>query len=572
MAKNLEAFYDTETTGADPTFDQVLQMAAILTDDDFEELETFDERSRLAPHMVPTPGALKVTHVDPYGIERAPRSAYAFAKHMHATFLRWADMSNVFASSGWNTLGYDEEIARRMYYMNLLDPYVTSGKNKIRVDYLLMTRALAARNPAVLVIPKRADTGKPNFKLENIATANGFDGHNAHDALGDVRATIHMARFVRDIDRSLFDHVRAMGSANDAMSFVEDEKIFRLLGGPMINPGILDVCLLATDPNNPKAKTAWNLAVDPTPFLDLSPEDILAAMKKSGTPFRSVKCHKSPLVFPMGWEFLNHASGTEAPTPDLIDARSKMILEHRDFQARTAEALRLKTASYEANEHLEEKIYDGFPSWADKDRMKAFHNASSWERRLEIRKTFEKKELKQIATRIIWAEAPHVLDPETRAAIDAKVAETRFTLETDYPWTTIGKFMEELEEWDAKLPGDEEVANIRQWVLETFPIAAEWRPKPKEDEAVAADTSTEGTAAGGPVDEEEAAAAALEAEQLAPTTLVPTDCVPGDNAPVSVLAEVTTPVATEDAPAPQGAAPPAKAKSRKAPSYLDGLD
>lgn len=571
MAKPLEAFYDTETTGADPTFDQVLQMAAILTDDDFEELETFDERSRLAPHMVPTPGALKVTHVDPYEIERAPRSAYAFAKHMHATFQRWADMSTVFASSGWNTLGYDEEIARRMYYMNLLDPYVTSGKNKIRVDYLLMTRALAARNPDVLVIPKRADTGKPNFKLENIATANGFTGHNAHDALGDVRATIHMARFVRDIDRSLFDHVRAMGSANDAMSFVEDEKIFRLLGGPMINPGILDVCLLATDPNNPKAKTAWNLAVDPTPFLDLPPEEILAAMKKSGTPFRGVKCHKSPLVFPMGWEFLNHASGTEAPTPDLIDARSKMILEHRDFQARTAEALRLKAASYEANEHLEEKIYDGFPSWADKDRMKAFHNASSWEARVKIKDAFEKKELRQIGTRIIWAEAPHALDPGVRAAIDAKVAETRFTLDTDYPWTTIGKFMEELVEWDEKLPGDEEVANIRKWVLETFPIAAEWQPKPKEGEAVAAESS-DGTAPAGPVDEDEAAAAALEAEQLAPTTVVPPACADAGDTAGTVSSDAPVSEAAAIGARPKGAAPPAKPKSRKAPSYLDGLD
>ena len=605
MAKNLEAFYDTETTGADPVFDQVLQMAAILTDDDFQELETFDERSRLAPHMVPTPGALKVTHVDPYEIERAPRSAYAFAKHMHATFLRWADMSNVFASSGWNTLGYDEEIARRMYYMNLLDPYVTSGKNKIRVDYLLMTRALAARNPAVLVIPTRADTGKPNFKLENIATANGFTGHNAHDALGDVRATIHMARFVRDTDRSLFDHVRAMGSANDAMSFVEDEKIFRLLGGPMINPGILDVCLLATDPNNPKAKTAWNLAVDPTPFLDMSSEDILAAMKKSGTPFRSVKCHKSPLVFPTGWEFLNHASGTDAPTPDLIDARAKLVLDHKDFQARTAEALRLKAAAYGANEHLEEKIYDGFPSWADKDRMKAFHNAATWERRLEIKDTFEKTELRQIATRIIWAEAPHVLKPETRAAIDAKVAETRFTLDTDYPWTTIGKFMEELVEWDEKLPGDEEVANIRKWVLETFPIAADWRPTPKAGEAV--DASAEGTASNAPADEEEAAAAALEAEQLAPTTIVAPACAPTAKASTGPTATPQAQVEASPTPSngptmgktaagmpttfPSGptmgvvdtvgqkvpaatATQPAAAKptSRKAPSYLDGLD
>ena len=34
----LHNFYDTETTGPTPRFDQILQAAAILTDDDFVEL------------------------------------------------------------------------------------------------------------------------------------------------------------------------------------------------------------------------------------------------------------------------------------------------------------------------------------------------------------------------------------------------------------------------------------------------------------------------------------------------------------------------------------------------------
>jgi exodeoxyribonuclease-1 len=480
-----EAFYDTETTGPNPTFDQVLQKAAILTDDDFVAIETFDVRSRLARWMVPTPGALKVTHLDPNEIARAPHSAFEFARLMHATFSNWASRGPI-DFSGWNTLSYDEEIVRRMFYMNLLDPYVTSGKGKRRVDYLLMTRALAARNPDILVIPRHAHNDKPNFKLENIATANGFEGHNAHDALGDVWATIHMAKLIRDLDPSLFAHVKAMGSANDAMSFVEDERIFRLLGGPMIEPGILDVCLIASDPNNPKAKKAWNLAVDPTPFLDMSTEEILDAMKKSGTPFRSVKCHKSPLVFPTGWEFLRHASKTDAPTPDLIDARSKLVLENTGFRQRVAEAMRLQTEGYEPNTHLEEKIYDGFPSWADKDAMKSFHNASTWERRLIIARAFEKTELQQIGVRLVWANAPECLSEQHRTLIDAHVGATRFGLLTGQPWTTVGSFMEELDEWDAKLPGDPELAVIRAWALETFPEAAKWVPKPKEVDGEAA--------------------------------------------------------------------------------------
>lgn len=49
-------FYDTETTGTRTSFDQILQFAAIKTDDEFNVLDTFDVRCRLLPYIVPSPG------------------------------------------------------------------------------------------------------------------------------------------------------------------------------------------------------------------------------------------------------------------------------------------------------------------------------------------------------------------------------------------------------------------------------------------------------------------------------------------------------------------------------------
>ncbi|MCZ6719095.1 MAG: exonuclease domain-containing protein [Gammaproteobacteria bacterium] len=45
-------FYDTETTGTLTAFDQILQFGAIRTDDELNELERFDIRCRLMPHIV----------------------------------------------------------------------------------------------------------------------------------------------------------------------------------------------------------------------------------------------------------------------------------------------------------------------------------------------------------------------------------------------------------------------------------------------------------------------------------------------------------------------------------------
>lgn len=40
-------FYDTETTGSDIFYDQILQFAAIRTDDTLNEIERFEIRCRI---------------------------------------------------------------------------------------------------------------------------------------------------------------------------------------------------------------------------------------------------------------------------------------------------------------------------------------------------------------------------------------------------------------------------------------------------------------------------------------------------------------------------------------------
>ncbi|MYA60101.1 MAG: exodeoxyribonuclease I, partial [Chloroflexi bacterium] len=53
-------FYDTETTGTETFYDQILQFAAIKTDADLNELDRLTIRCRLSPYYVPAPGALRL--------------------------------------------------------------------------------------------------------------------------------------------------------------------------------------------------------------------------------------------------------------------------------------------------------------------------------------------------------------------------------------------------------------------------------------------------------------------------------------------------------------------------------
>jgi exodeoxyribonuclease I len=481
-------FYDTETTGPEPAYDAVLQAAAIKTDDDFKSLEEIDERSRLPAHIIPTAMAMKVTHVDPYEIARARHSAYEFARMLHATFSEWAAGDDT-GFEGYNTIRFDEEIMRQMFWQNLLDPYITSGKGRFRSDYLIMLRALYARNPEAIDIPKNEETGKNNFKLENVAPLNGFPEGNAHDALDDVRATIHVARLIRDIDPALYEHMFKMGNANMAKDFIDDAVVFRLVGGQMLNPGILDCCLITSEGNNPKNKSAWNLAIDPTPFLDLSPEEILAAMKKPNTPFRTVKCNKQPPAFPMSWEFLNRVSNDafEPADPQTIEARANIIVDNAQFQANTAEALRLRSESYGESDTLEGKIYEGFPSWSDKNKMADFHTAPTWEQRLDIVRSLDKPEMRQLGIRTIYLNGRDALPATMQQACADKLTEQRFTLEVGKPWNTVGALMQELDGLLEKDPEDAEMLNVKAWALETYPIAKEWTGTPPNADEVETD-------------------------------------------------------------------------------------
>jgi exodeoxyribonuclease I len=84
-------FYDTETTGTDTAFDQILQFAAIHTDFELNELERFEIRCRLLPHIVPAPGAMHVTKVSAARLfDPSLRSHYGMTCRIRDQLLAWS--------------------------------------------------------------------------------------------------------------------------------------------------------------------------------------------------------------------------------------------------------------------------------------------------------------------------------------------------------------------------------------------------------------------------------------------------------------------------------------------------
>ena len=79
-------FYDLETTGRNSTWDQIIQVGAILVDEQFNEVERFEERCRLRPGVVPEPGALIVNNTSIEMLNSVNLSHYDLIKN--STFIQ----------------------------------------------------------------------------------------------------------------------------------------------------------------------------------------------------------------------------------------------------------------------------------------------------------------------------------------------------------------------------------------------------------------------------------------------------------------------------------------------------
>ena len=175
-------FYDTETTGTNTAFDQILQFAAIRTDDDLNELERFSIRYRLLPHIIPSPIALLLTRVTPAMLTDSDLpSHYAMIRQIRDTLLKWSPATFI----GFNSIVFDETLLRQALFQTLHPAYLTNTNGNARSDVLRVAHAASAYTPDAIVVPSD-DRGRQVFALDRLALANGYNLGAMHVA-GDLR-------------------------------------------------------------------------------------------------------------------------------------------------------------------------------------------------------------------------------------------------------------------------------------------------------------------------------------------------------------------------------------------------
>jgi exodeoxyribonuclease I len=431
-------FYDTETTGSDTFYDQILQFAAIRTDDALNETGRFEIRCRIQPHILPAPGAMIVTglNLDLLSDPALP-THFEMVAAIHEKLTAWSPA--VFA--GFNSLEFDEDLLRQAFYQSLLPPYLTNTNGNNRLDVMRLALALNEFEPGQLEIPRRAD-GAITFRLDRLAPANGFLHPNAHDAMADVEATIFLARLMRKKAPWLWDHLLKMGQKAEAVRRARDAPVRLYTDFPYNKPKHWLVSAIAVDPENTGNVIAFNLVHDPAELLSVSEESLKKWAATKPKPLRIIKANSCPILLDLGMAS-GRADLMKIGEQEIL-RRAHLLQQSPELRHRLLKVYVETRESHEQSPWLEGQIYRGFSGEKDAALMRKFHRAS-WPERADLSHLFTDDRYRKIAIRIVFSHRPDLLDEETRKAFSAAIAR-RWLTEDKVPWLTVHRALKEIDE------------------------------------------------------------------------------------------------------------------------------
>lgn len=304
MSDHSFLWHDYETFGAQARRDRPAQFAAIRTDAELKEIgEPITIYCQPAPDFAPDPQSCLITGLTPQLCLEHGIPEYQFAARVEQAMSAPGTIS-----VGYNTIRFDDEITRFMFWRNLIDPYAREWQNHCgRWDLLDVVRTTYALRPGGITWPVKEDGVTPSFMLEHLTRANGLQHDTAHDALSDVRATIALARLIRDRQPRLFDFCLALHKKERAAAEIPVAKPFLHVSGmfPAAQGCLAMMWPLGHHPTNRNEVIAWDLSRDPNELAELDAATIRMRLFSqaddlpegvSRLPIKTIHLNKSPIV------------------------------------------------------------------------------------------------------------------------------------------------------------------------------------------------------------------------------------------------------------------------------------
>ncbi|KAF1069892.1 MAG: Exodeoxyribonuclease I [Pseudomonas citronellolis] len=285
--------------------------------------------------------------------------------------------------AGYNTLRFDDEVTRFSLYRNFFDPYAREwqGGNS-RWDLIDLMRTAYALRPEGIVWPE-AD-GQVTLKLERLTAANGIDHGQAHDALSDVRATIALARLVRDRQPRLYDYLYRLRRKQGVLDQVRLlQPLVHVSGRFSAARHYLSVVLpLGWHPRNRNALIVCDLLADPSPLLELDAKTLqqrlytrrdALAEGELPVPLKLLHVNRCPVVAPLS--VLRDADRERIGLDQAVVQAHQQLLVDGKLRWQEKLAAIYSEESFPETLDPEQKLYDGFIGDRDRRLCEQVRNA-----------------------------------------------------------------------------------------------------------------------------------------------------------------------------------------------------
>ncbi|MCP4488063.1 MAG: exodeoxyribonuclease I [Gammaproteobacteria bacterium] len=339
MAKPSFYWHDYETWGVNPRVDRPAQFAGMRTDAELNVVGTpLMMYAQPAMDFLPHPEAVLVTGITPQQASAEGVKEAEFFRDIHYQF-RQANTCIV----GYNNIRFDDEVTRFGFYRNFIDPYAYSWQNgNSRWDVLDLLRLCHALRPAGINWPQN-EKGVTSFKLTDLTAANDIEQLGAHDALVDVRATIAVARLVKQAQPRLFDfyfNLRNKKPVAELINLSRPDILLHVSGMFPAEQGCLAPLFpLIAHPSNANEIICFNLRFNPEALLQLDADQIQKKLYtrsldladgEQRIPLKGVHLNKSPALAPsstlnaqqaekwqINWDEINHHRDLLISAPEL---------------------------------------------------------------------------------------------------------------------------------------------------------------------------------------------------------------------------------------------------------------
>ena len=392
-------FYDIETSGLNPAFDQVLTFACIRTDLSLNEINRDDIVIRLRDDIVPSPGAFLTHRLDAQTLETGI-SEYQAALKIHSLVNTPQTIS-----IGYNSLGFDDEFLRFLFYRNLLDPYSHQFANGCsRIDMLPVTLIYYLFCSQALSWPV-LENGRSTMKLDLLTLQNKFEtSGRAHEAMSDVESVVALAKAFSQYE-DIWSYVQGFFDKNadlDRMNNLESSKLskaYEMDLALMVSVSFGADCnymapVLYVGGSVPyKNQSLW-IRLDKDGLFDRIDEalgvyDLMTIRKKPGDQLFVLP------VLDRFWEKLLPASRTQCVRnldfiKQNVSSFDKTVSFHRNFKYPHVPDIDLDADLYQG----------GFFSFQDKKEISIFHKTED-KKRCQITQTFQSNRVRRLAQRIL---------------------------------------------------------------------------------------------------------------------------------------------------------------------------